>query len=297
VHYRPPRALGLIVGTVLVLWSVGVAFLLLNAGFSASGFLAFVAYLCGVLALALGVLFAFWTYALATLSYAMDRNGLVISWGPVRQIIPLQAIERLVPGTSTGVPRVHGVSWWGHHVGNAEVNRLGPVLFYSAHQAAEQVLYVCTTERNYAISVEDAGAFAEQVQVRQDLGPTDDVTHRVERTGALLQTVVTDERARWLALAAVVAGVLVWAQVALRYDSLPPAIELRWPPTSDRSVVSVTGREAILELPRTATLLLAFNLALGVVAHAWDRMASYLLFGAAIAVQVGMFFALVLALA
>ena len=297
MYYRPPRSLGLIIGAVLVLWSGGVAFLLLNAGIAGGGLFAFLTYAGGVLALALCVLFGFWTYSLATLSYAMDRNGLVISWGPVRQIVPLQAIERLVPGTSAGVPRVHGVSWWGHHVGSAEVNRLGPVLFYSAHQAAEQVLYVCTSERNYAISVEDATAFAEEVQTRQDLGPTAEVTHRVERTGAAFQTIATDQRALWLAAAAVVAAALVWAQVAFRYDSLPPAIELRWPPTPQGSVVNVTGREAILELPRTSTVLLVLNLALGAVAHAWDRMATYLLFGAAVAVQAAMFVALLLALA
>jgi hypothetical protein len=287
----------LVVGAVLVLWSGGVAFLLLNAGISgASGWFVFLTYAGGLFALGLCAVFAYWTYSLATLSYAMDRNGLVISWGPVRQIVPLQAIERLVPGTSAGVPRVHGISWWGHHVGNAEVGRLGNVLFYSAHQAPEQVLYVCTTERNYAISIEDAEAFAEQVQTRQDLGPTAEVAHRVERTGPLLETITTDRRARLLLLAAVGAAALVWAQIALRYDSLPAALELNFPPTSERSVITVTGREAILELPRTATLLLALNLVLGVVAHAWDRMAGYLLLGAATAVQVAMFVALTLAL-
>jgi hypothetical protein len=297
VLYQPPRTLGLTVGAVLVLWSGGVAFLLLNAGISgASGWFVFLTYAGGLFALGLSAVFAYWTYALATLSYAMDRNGLVISWGPVRQIVPLQAIERLVPGTSAGVPRVHGISWWGHHVGNAQVNRLGPVLFYSAHQTPEQVLYVCTNERNYAISVEDAEEFAAQVQTRQDLGPTAQVSHRVERTGPLLETIAVDRRARWLVLGAVASAALVWLQIALRYDSLPAALELNWPPTSDRSVITVTGREAILELPRTATLLLALNLVLGVVAHAWDRMAGYLLLGAAIAVQVAMFVALTLAL-
>jgi hypothetical protein len=288
----------MIVGAVLVLWSGGVAFLLLNAGVAgAAGLLAFASYAGGVFALALCVLFAFWTYALATLSYALDRNGLVISWGPVRQVVPLQAIERLIPGTSAGVPRVRGVSWWGHHVGGADVNRIGPVLFYSAHQAAEQVLYVCTDQRNYAISVEDARGFAEEVQTRQDLGPTAEVTHHVERSGASLQTIGADRWARWLALAAVAAAALVWAQVALRYDSLPAALELRWPPTSQDTVITVTGREAILELPRAATLLLGLNLVLGFIAHAWDRMAGYLLLGAALVVQVGMFVALLLALA
>ena len=73
-----------------------------------------------MVAVALTVVFVYWTYSLATMSYALDRNGLVIAWGPVRQVVPLHSIERLVPGSAVGVPSVHGVSWWGHHVGNAE---------------------------------------------------------------------------------------------------------------------------------------------------------------------------------
>jgi hypothetical protein len=38
------------------------------------------------------------------------------------------------------------------------------------------------------------------------------------------------------------------------------------------------------------------NLVLGVVLHAWDRMAGYVLFAAAVAVQVGIFAAIAIAL-
>src|SRR5690606_6884959 len=132
----------------------------------------------------------------ATLAYALDRNGLVITWGTVRQVVPLGAIERLVPGTAVGVPRVQGVSWLGHHVGSATIDRIGSVLFYSTHQAPEQVLYVMTTERNYAISVSDPASFAQEIQVRQDLGPTAEVTHHVERESAPLQAFWSDNVGR-----------------------------------------------------------------------------------------------------
>ncbi len=297
MYCQPPRALGLIVGSILVLWSVSVAFLLLNAGISLQGgLLGFFAYAGGVASLMLAVVFASWTCALATLAYSLDRNGLVIAWGSLRQVIPLHAIERLVPGSSVGVPHVRGISWWGHYIGSAEVARIGSVLFYSTHQAAEQLLYVVTNERAYAISVADPAAFAQEVQTRQDLGPTAAITHRVERAGPLFQTVLVDPWARWLAVGAVVACALVWAQIAVRYPSLPPALTLPWPHTSQSAVITVTAREAILELPGTATLLLTVNLALGVLAHAWDRMAGYLVLGAAVAVQVVIFVAILLAL-
>lgn len=297
MYYQPPRALGLIVGTVLVLWSAAVAFLLVNTGLSShGGLLEFGAYGGGVIAIVLTGLFLFWTYSLATLSYALDRNGLVITWGPVRQVIPLQSIDRLVPGGAAGVPRVHGVSWWGHHIGSGEVARLGPVLFYSTHQTADQVLYVMTDDRAYAITMEDPTTFAREVQERQALGPTAEVAHRVERSGHLLQTLLADPRARWLAIASIVGLVLVWLQIALRYDALPETLTLPFPPNTSDAVVNVTGREALLEPPRAATLLLAIDLILGTLVHAWDRMAGYVVLGAGIAVQVGVFIALAMAL-
>ena len=297
MYYQPPRALGLIVGTALVLWSASIAFLLVTAALSAqSSLVAFLAYAGSVVAALLTSLFLFWTYSLATLSYALDRNGLVITWGAARQLIPLQAIERLVPGSAAGVPKVQGVSWWGHHVGHAEVPRLGPVLYYSTHQTVEQVLYVITSDRNYAITMEDAAGFARKVQERQELGPTAEVTHRVERSGHLLHTVLADPRARWMALAAIVRLALVWLQIALRYDSLPATLTLGFPPNTSDAVVNVTGREALLEPPRIATLLLVIDLALGTLLHAWDRMAGYLILGAGVAVQVGVFAALAIAL-
>lgn len=295
MHYQPPRALGLLVGILLTLWSSGVAVLLANAGLAADdGWQVFVTFLGATLAGILAVLFAFWTYSLATISYLLDRNGLVITWGPTKQVVPLRAIRRLVPASSVGVPRIRGVSWWGHHIGRADVAQIGTVLFYSTHQASEQVLYVVTAEKNYAISVEDPDAFAREVLMRQELGPTAEVTHHVERSGASLESFWADPRARWLAAASVIGLALVWGQIAMRYGSIPERMPLHFP--IDDAVVSSEGREAILELPRTATILLAANLVLGVILHAWDRMAGYVLFAAAVAVQVSIFAAIVIAL-
>jgi len=295
VFYHPPRALGILVGSVLTAWALGVALLLVNeasdAGVHAA---AFVAYAAAIVAAFMASLFAYWTFALATLSYALDRNGLVITWGTTRQIIPLQSIERLVPAEAVGIPRVQGVSWWGHHVGNATIERIGRVLFYSAHQSPDQVLYVMTTEANYAISVEDPAAFAKEVQIRQDLGPITDVTHHVQRAGMAAQPFWSDPQAQAIAAGAIAAAVLVWVYVAVRYDGLPATLTLRLPPTDD--VIAVTSRESIFNLPRAATALLGVNLVIGAVLHAWDRVAGYLVLGAAAAVQAMVLLALVIAL-
>ena len=166
MNYQPPRALGLLVGATFTLWALSIAALLINfASASDFEFSAVLAITGAVAAAALASLFGYWTYALATMNYALDRNGLVIQWGVTRQVVPLGDIERLVPGTSVGIPSVKGVSWLGYHIGRATIERIGDVLFYTTHQNAEQVLYVMTSERNYAISVEDPAGFARQVQI------------------------------------------------------------------------------------------------------------------------------------
>lgn len=297
MFYQPQRALGLLVGAVLTLWAAGIAILLFNYGLTSDIRLAAIgAYVGAVIVTALAMLFAYWWYSLATLSYALDRNGLVIAWGTTRQVIPLQAIERLVPGTSVGVPRVRGVTWLGYHVGRAQIERIGEVLFYSTHQTPEQVLYVMTTERNYAISVDDPAEFARHIQIRLDLGPTAEVTHHVERQAASLQAFWNDRLALLLTGLALAAGATVWGVIAMRWGGLPETLELHFPPTATLPLVEVVGRGAILELPRVASTILALNVVIGVALHAWERAAGYALLASATAIQIGFIVAIELAL-
>ena len=264
MYYRPPRALGLLVGAVISLWAAAVALLLLDSGLSADVGAAVVRLLRrgggrGRAGAAVRVLDVRARHALlrAGPQRPGDRMGADATGDP------LGAIERLVPGTSLGMPRVSGVSWWGHHVGKARIERIGDVLFYSAHQAPEQVLYVMTAERNYAISVDDPAAFAQEIQVRQELGAhrrgdAPRRAHRRCRTGLLERPPgagagAAGDRGRCAALAA--------AGPPLRGP--PATLELYFPPTRPQPIVTVVSRDAIFELPRTASLMLGVNLVVG----------------------------------
>ena len=297
MNYQPPRALGLLVGTTFTLWALSIAALLINfATASDFEFSAVLAITGAVAAAALASLFGYWTYALATMNYALDRNGLVINWGVTRQVVPLGDIERLVPGTSVGIPSVKGVSWLSYHIGRATIERIGDVLFYTTHQNAEQVLYVMTSERNYAISVEDPAGFARQVQIRQDLGPTARVTHHAQRFGSAAQAFWYDPIGRVLVAAALFATFLMWALVSLHYPDLPAALELHFPAAEDTGLVDVRTKDSILQLPQIATLILGINLVVGFFLHAWERVAGYVLFLAAAAIQLAPAAAIAIAL-
>lgn len=298
MYYQPTRALGLLVGAVLTSWALVAALLLVNASLSADfGFWAFLASAGAAIAVVLAALFAFWSYALATLAYSLDRNGLAIQWGPTRQVVPLQSIERLVPATSLGLPRVRGVSWWGYHVGTADLDQVGPVLCYSTHQSVDQLLYVMTTDGTYAISVEDPAEFAREIQMRQELGPIVSVTHHVERTGTAAQPIWHDGFALRLSALAGALLLAVWLQVAIRYGDLPPTIAIHFPAVRSDSVVTVSGRDALLEVPRAATVLLGLNLIGGAALLTWDRVAGYIVLGAGSLAQVALFVAVAVALA
>ncbi len=297
MNYQPPRALGLLVGATLTLWALSIAALLVNFAVASDFDISAVLAVTGaVAATGLASLFGYWTYALATMSYELDRNGLVIQWGVTRQVVPLGDIERLVPGTSVGIPSVKGVSWLGYHIGRATIERIGDVLFYTTHQNAEQVLYVMTSERNYAISVDDPAGFARQVQIRQDLGPTARVTHHAQRLGSAAQAFWYDPLGRTLVAVALLSTFVMWALVALRYPDLPAALELHFPASEDTGLVDIRTKDAILQLPRIATLILVINLAIGFALHTWERVAGYVLFLAAAAIQLGFAAAIAIAL-
>lgn len=296
MFYQPPRALGMLTGSLLAAWGLAIAVILMTFAWGRD-FDMFTAgsYLLAAIATVVAGIFAYWTYALSTLWYSLDRNGLVIHWGLLSQVVPLGAIERLVPGTSVGVSRVGGISWLGYHVGRAEIERIGEVLFYSTHQAPEQVLYVMTSERSYAISVEDPAAFAREIQVRQDLGPTSETTHHVERELSAIQGFWADRTGMLLAGSAIALAAIFWLVVGWRYGSLPKTFELYFPPSSASPLVELVGRAAVLELPQAASLLLIVNLGLGILLYAWERVAAYTLFIAAAGLQLGFMVTFILA--
>jgi hypothetical protein len=297
VFYQPPRALGLMVGAVLIAWAVGIAALLMLGTLGQPfGLLTLGTSLVIATCLGVAAVFAYWTYSLATLSYSLDRNGLVIRWGITRQVIPLGAIERLVPGTSVGVPSVQGVSWMGYHIGHAEIARIGNVLFYSTHQTPEQVLYVMTTERNYAISVPDPAAFARQIQVRQDLGPTAEVTHHVERTLSSMQGFWSDRMGWALGGTAIAMCAISWLALVLQYGDLPETVRVFFPPAEVNPLSETNAKDILISVPRAATVVLAINLVAGVLMYAWDRTVARMVLGAGIALQVGFLAALQLAI-
>lgn len=285
MEFKPPRAIGSLVGGGLAAWCFALTVALVSRGLMQDVSLGVISlYVVATIFFLLGLLFAYWTYSLAALRYVLDRNALTIVWGDIRQLVPMSQIERLVPGRELENPQVAGVSWMGHHVGRATVEGgIGDTLFYSTHRSPEDLLYVVTAEQSYAVSVEDEVAFAEAVQAQQRLGSLVAVPQTPDRLYLAAQPFWEDRIAQTLALAAAAVFFAMFAYVYQQYPGLSQSIELSFPQLD--GVTRVGSKSELLKLPITGVGLLAVNLAVGFVAHSWERMVGYVLLLAAIGAE------------
>ena len=277
VAFRPPRALGVIVGGALGVWALLVAGFALQAAIGAEAELkTFLAWLLAAAGLALALLFANWAYAVHSLAYIVDDEGLTIRWGFHRTTIPIDAIQRMVPGRTLDEAHIRGLNWWGCHVGAADVKRIGYTIFYSTHSAPDELLYVVTGAETYALTVLDQAAFAEEVQARAGLGPSAPRQQRAEAGGLAALPLLRDHVALW----AIGAGVVAWALLGLfvfaRYPDLPRVVELSFP--SLGGVVRVGDKEELLRIAYLGAGILAANAAVGAVLHTRERAAGLWLF-------------------
>jgi hypothetical protein len=294
--FRPGNSVGTVWGSAGVSLALVLGLALIYRGLTLDvGMQQFAPFIVGGFFLCLAALFAYWTWGCASLRYLVDRNALDIRWGGVHQIIPLANIERLVPGEETDSPQIEGVNWSGHHVGRAEVDQIGDVIFYSAHRTPGEVLYVQTPTEIYGISVPDPVFFAQTVQSNQSRGPLFEQRQAVHRWGPAAQSFWSDRLAIVLAVLMIGAFAAVLAYVLDMYPGLSQSVPLRFP--SLGGVVRVTDKSELLDIPRSAFGFLALDLVLAILLHSWERMVGYVLLLAGIGVQVTLLVAAIVAVA
>jgi len=290
--FRPGNSAGSAFGGAIVAVSLLLGAGLLYRGFTLDvGIQQMLPLFAGGFFLCLCLLYAYWTWSITSLRYIVDRNALDICWGGIHQIIPLANIERLVPGEETDNPQIEGINWVGHHVGRAEVEQIGDVIFYSAHRTPGEVLYVQTPTEIYGISVPDPVFFAQTVQSNQSRGPLVEQRQAVHRWGPSAQSFWSDRAAIVLALLMIVA----FGAVLDMYPGLSQSVPLRFP--SLGGVVRVTDKGELLDIPRSAFGFLALDLVLAIFLHSWERMVGYVLLLAGIGVQVMLLVAAIVAVA
>ena len=272
VVVRPPRALGVIAGSALAVWALVFAGLAARVAIgSPAEFKTFVAWLMTGLLVLMGMLFANWAYSVLTMAYVIDRDTLTIHWGFREVVIPIDTVQRMVPGRTLDEPKVDGLNWWGCHVGSADVKRMGYTLFYSTHSSPDELLYVVTTEESYALTVLDQAMFAEEVQARAAMGPVLAHHQRSSATGIAAFPFWRDRVAIVAAALGALASALLCGYVYARYPGLPTVIQISFPTLN--GVVTVGDKSELLKIAYLGGAIFAANSVLGVVVHARDRAA------------------------
>lgn len=272
VVFRPPRALGVIVGGSFVVWAaLFAAFAMRIALDSQAEFKTFLAWLAAAVLLLIASVFSYWTFSLFAMRYRIDGDALTLVWGMRRVIVPVSSIQRMVPGRTLDEAHIDGLNWWGCHVGSAEVKRVGYTLFYSTHGSAQELLYVVTNEESYALTVLDQAAFAEAIQGHTSLGPVDVAAQRSEAVGLAALPFWRDRIAVGAVAVAALATVVLWAYLFSEYPGLPAVIQLNFPVLG--GVLRVGDKSELLKIAYLGAGVLAVNTVVGVVVHARERAA------------------------
>lgn len=272
VTFRPPRALGVIVGGGLAVWAALVAGLAARIAIGAPvDWRTLIAWVVAGGMLLLALAFANWTYSVASMAYTIDDEALSITWGWRRVVIPIATIQRMIPGRNLEEPRIEGLNWWGCHVGHAEVQRVGYTMVYSTHSAPEEILYVVTSEGSYALTVLDQAEFAREIQTRALAGPPEDIPQRAVAMGLGAMPIWRDRQALLTAAFGAITCIVLAAYVVVRYPGLPDVVQLEFPNLG--GVARFSDKSELLRIAYLGAGILVVNTLVGVTIHARERAA------------------------
>jgi hypothetical protein len=233
-------------------------------------------------------LMVYWLYGLFLSRYLLDRNELVIQWGAVQQVIPMEQVEVVFTGGELEGPvQFNGGKWPGHCVGFGEVPVPGgeptQALFYATVDPQWQI-YVGTPGLVYGISPAQRDDFLESLLKRMEMGPTQAVEQVTHRPGFLSWGIWQDRLALGLLGGGILAAVALLGLLTFQYPGLPLLIPLHFDAAGapDR----FGPRVQIFITPLIGLLTLLFNGVLGVFVYRRERVISYLLWGGAVLIQI-----------
>lgn len=283
--FRPPRALGVIVGGAFTVWA---AFIALVAAVLAAGaaveVTTFLAWVVVALFAGLALLFGWWTLGLARLAYRIDDDALRIRWCGGEVVVPIADVQRVVPGRTVGEESVTGLNWWGCHIGRGEAATIGSAIFFATHnRPGDNVFVVTASGRAYALTVSDQVAFAEACSRRQVVGFDPVEPQRVEPRGLSLLPFWRDGGV-WFVFGLVLVGLgALGGYLFSQYPDLPALVQIDFPRAT--GIVRVGERAELLRIGAVGGGIVAVNLVLGFLLHVRERAAGLWLLASAALLQ------------
>jgi hypothetical protein len=236
------------------------------------------------------VLVLYWSIAALRLRYRLNRNGLVIWWGASRLIVPMERIERMTTGDkfvsqgneSSGWRGLQGMSWAGLRAGRARLADDMPARVFTTLPLIKSTV-VLTPDRAYVVSPRAPDTFVEAWRVRCPLGPTQ-YWREEERRAWFVDLPIWRDRIAWTLIGlGLLANLALHIYLSFVYERLPAMLSFHFDALGQAD--RIASRIQILRLPQVALLVLVLDLGLGFALYRRWRVASYLIWGGGLALQ------------
>lgn len=220
----------------------------------------------------------------ATLRYRLDRNGVTVRWFGAQQVIPIRNIQRIMHGQDLGdiVVRRRGLHWPGHERGMGLVPGIGRTRFFATRPLSEQLLLI-TPGSAFGISPNDPEGFLAGFEARREMGPNRLLEQEIRRDRWLTLPLWKDQTAWVLMGAALVVNLGLFGYLCTRFPGLDFQLPLHFNNLGQPDRIGT--KMELFALPIIGLIILSTNLVLGLVLYRRERAGSYLLWGAASAVQ------------
>lgn len=238
--------------------------------------------LSSLTAYSLSLFFVYRACALFQLVYYLDRNGLEIRRGSVIQRIPIGNITAIQPADDLATPaqQIFGFplpKWCTLSRGNTIFRTTAP---------HSESLAVQTEDAVYIISPKDPQQFIEAWQLRLPLGATQHWRQETIRHSVWAHPLLRDSLGlRLIGGAALLTLILVGA-VMIAYPGWPAVISIYFDALGQSA--GIAERRQLLWIPVGGVIIFLFNLFLGLFFYKKDRVAAYLLWFVAMALQIGL---------
>ncbi len=286
MDFTPPRALGLLVGGILLailLTLIIVSVVQLTTATISALLILWVTLPLVSVPLALLVLYRL--YNLLTARYRLDRDGFYLTWGLITEQISLAEVTllRSADELAPNLRPVRGLWWPGYMYGSREIDGEGLVEFF-ATTGPQGLIVLNAGERLLAISPPDLGAFQQAFVDATRLGSLEPIPTLSQRPEFVFSDLWNDRLAQVLVLIGLAMPLFLLGYLALLVPSLPALVPFGFDTTGVPSPLAPPGR--LLLLPMIAGLCWIADFAVGawLYRQAKDRPLAYAMWGVAIVV-------------
>jgi hypothetical protein len=223
------------------------------------------------------------------LGYKINRNGLIIHWGPTNYIIPIETITAIVPGKTTAPATFSGLTLAGLRFGRGKTAEYGPVQYHTTAELSESLLVV-TPSQTYAISPLHPDRFIRAWSMRQSLGPTQHWSPHIEYEWPLNTFFFTDTLVRWLLGVALLICLALFGYLSSIFPDLPTNLPIHFDALGQAD--RIANKSALLLLPLAGILIIGLNTLFGSFVYQQEKTAAYLLWGSTLTLQLCLWVAL-----